>query len=36
MEQETGRVYMFFDEIQEVDAWEQAINSLRVDFDCDI
>ncbi len=35
-EQVTGRVYIFLDEIQEVDAWEQVINSLRVDFDCDI
>lgn len=24
------------DEIQEVNGWEQVINSLRVDFDCDI
>ena len=29
-------VYMFFDEIQRIDAWEDAINSMRVDFDCDI
>ncbi|MCL2433509.1 MAG: ATP-binding protein [Clostridia bacterium] len=28
--------YLFFDEIQEVEAWEQAVNSFRVDFDADI
>ena len=31
-----GKVYILLDEIQEVDSWEQAINSLRVDLDCDI
>lgn len=31
-----GKVYLFFDEIQEVMAWEKCINSLRVDLDCDI
>lgn len=30
------RMYLFFDEIQRVDAWEEAVNSFRVDFDCDI
>ncbi len=30
------KVYLFFDEIQEVDAWEKCIHSLRVDLDCDI
>lgn len=30
------RVYLFFDEIQEVKDWQKAINSFRVDFDCDI
>jgi predicted AAA+ superfamily ATPase len=28
--------YLFFDELQEVIGWERAINSLRVDLDCDI
>ena len=28
--------YLFFDELQEVEGWERAINSLRVDLDCDI
>lgn len=31
-----GKVYFFFDEIQEVKEWERIINSLRVEFDCDI
>lgn len=31
-----GKVYLFFDEIQEVKSWENCINSLRVDLDCDI
>ena len=31
-----GCVYLFFDEIQEVDAWEKCINSFRVELDCDI
>lgn len=28
--------YLFFDELQEIEGWERAINSLRVDLDCDI
>ena len=32
----TGKVFMFFDEIQEVQDWEKCINSLRVEYDCDI
>ena len=31
-----GRAYLFFDEIQEVPQWERVVDSLRVDFDCDI
>ena len=31
-----GRTYLFFDEIQEVEDWEKAINSFMVDFDVDI
>ena len=31
-----GKVYLFFDEIQEVEAWEKCINSFRVELDCDI
>lgn len=36
VEQTEGRVYLLLDEIQEVASWEQAVNSFRVDFDCDI
>lgn len=32
----TGKVYLFFDEIQEVADWEKCVNSLRVTLDCDI
>lgn len=35
-EQMTGKVYLFFDEIQEVEDWEKCINSFRVSLDCDI
>ena len=31
-----GKIYMFFDEIQNVDQWERSINSFRVDYNCDI
>ena len=31
-----GKVYLFFDEIQEVQDWEKCINSFRVALDCDI
>lgn len=31
-----SRLYILLDEIQEVDGWEKAVNSFRVDFDCDI
>ena len=30
------RMYLFFDEIQKIPGWENAVNSFRVDFDCDI
>lgn len=30
------RTYLFFDEIQRIEAWEDAINAFRVEFDCDI
>lgn len=32
----SDKVYLFFDEIQEVSGWEKCINSFRVEFDCDI
>lgn len=31
-----GKVYLFFDEIQEVADWEKCINSFRIELDCDI
>ena len=31
-----GKVYLFFDEIQEVKDWEKCVNSLRIVLDCDI
>lgn len=30
------KTYLFFDEIQRVGDWQDAVNSFRVDFDCDI
>ncbi len=30
------RMYLFFDEVQRVPNWENAVNAFRVDFDCDI
>lgn len=30
------RMYLFFDELQRIDAWEDAVNSFQVDLDCDI
>lgn len=30
------RTYMFFDEVQKIPGWENAVNSFRIDFDCDI
>ncbi len=31
-----GRMYLFFDEVQRIAGWENAVNSFRVDLDCDI
>ncbi|WP_333603718.1 ATP-binding protein, partial [Lactobacillus acetotolerans] len=31
-----GKQYLFFDEIQHVNSWQEAINAFRVDLDCDI
>jgi predicted AAA+ superfamily ATPase len=28
--------YLFLDEIQRIEQWQDAVNSFRVDFDCDI
>lgn len=30
------RMYLFFDELQRIEAWEDAVNAFRVEFDCDI
>ena len=30
------RMYLFFDELQRIDKWEDTVNSFRVDFNCDI
>ena len=32
----SGKIYLFFDEIQEVADWEKCINSFRIEMDCDI
>lgn len=32
----SGKIYLLFDEIQNIRGWEKSINSYRVDFDCDI
>lgn len=31
-----GKIYLLFDEIQQVESWEKCINSYRASFDCDI
>ena len=36
IENTSGKCYLLLDEIQQVEGWERAINSFRVDFDCDI
>lgn len=30
------RMYLFFDEVQRIAAWEETVNAFRVDLDCDI
>lgn len=30
------RMYLFFDELQRISSWEEAVNAFRVDFNCDI
>lgn len=32
----SGKIYLFFDEIQEVEHWEKCINSFRLKLNCDI
>lgn len=36
IDKSAGKFYFLFDEIQEVNKWQLLVNSLRVDFDCDI
>lgn len=31
-----GKIYLLFDEIQQVEGWEKSINAYNVDLDCDI
>ena len=31
-----GRTYFFLDEVQEIDGWERAVNSLAADYDIDL
>ena len=31
-----ARAYFFLDEVQQVPGWERVVNTLRVDWDCDI
>lgn len=33
---QNGRAYLFFDELQRVAKWQDAVNAFCVDFDCDI
>ncbi len=30
------RMYLFFDELQRIETWEDAVNAFRVDLNCDI
>lgn len=32
----TEKIYLFFDEVQELKGWENLVNSCMIDFDCDI
>lgn len=33
VENHCGKVYLFFDEIQELEHWETMVNSCMIDFD---
>lgn len=33
---ERGRLYLFLDEVQELEGWEKLVNSCMIDFDIDI
>lgn len=30
------RMYLFFDEVQRIPAWEEVVNAFRIDFNCDL
>ena len=32
----SGKMYLFFDEVQEIEGWEAMVNSCLIDFDADI
>ena len=32
----SGKIYIFLDEIQQIEKWELMVNSLRIDIDSDI
>lgn len=32
----TGKTYVFIDEVQRIIGWHDVVNSLRVEFDCDL
>lgn len=36
VENQYGKVYLFFDEVQELEHWETMVNSCMIDFDVDI
>ena len=36
VEKSNQKVYLFFDEIQEIEDWETLINAVMIDFDTDI
>ena len=36
LENKKGKVYIFLDEMQQVDGWEKVVNSLQIDYDTDI
>ena len=36
LENKKGKVFIFLDEIQQVDGWEKVVNSLQIDFNADI
>ncbi len=32
----SGKIYLFLDEVQVLDKWEELVNACMIDFDCDI